>query len=389
VVDTRATVRPSVRFVLVVWAASRALWLAVGALAPALVDDAVAGTRRPPAGALSDWAHWDGAWYLALAGDGYGQVGAEGAAFYPAYPLAVRAVGWLVGAPAPAGVVVSSAALLCALLALFAVAREHAGEAAARWSVVALALFPTSFFLGAVYTEALFLAFALGAWWAARVRGDLLLAAALAAGAALTRNVGVLLVVPLALEWRRRGGSFAVPRAAALLAPVAALGAFALYLGHVFGDPALLVTAAQGVWERSFSFPVATVVDSVRAANGAWPAVPEVFAGTGTAASFTAAHLWNLAALALAAGLLWAGRRLVPAGLTAYAGVVVALPVLTPSPGLLLWSTPRYVLSAFPLFITLGAVLAARPRWAPVWIAAGAAFGAVLCALFVTWRWVA
>ena len=143
------------------------------------------------------------------------------------------------------------------------------------------------------------------------------------------------------------------------------------------------------MWERSLSFPVATVVDSVRAANGAWPAVPEVFAGTGTVASFTASHLWNLGALALAVALLWAGRRVVPAGLTAYAGVVVALPVLTPSPGLLLWSTPRYVLSAFPLFITLGAVLAARPRTAPLWLAASAAFGAVLCALFVTWRWVA
>ena len=263
------------------------------------------------------------------------------------------------------------------------------GERAARWSVVALAFFPTSFFLGAVYTESLFLAFALGAWWAARVRRDLVLAGLLAAGAAVTRNVGVLLIVPLMLEWRRQGGSFAAPQVAALLAPVVALGCFALFLGRTFGDPALLVTAAQGVWERSFAFPVATVVDSVRAANGAWPAVPEVFVGSGTEASFAASHIWNLAALAPRGGAAVGRRRLVPAGLTAYAGVVVALPVLTPSPGLLLWSTPRYVLSAFPLFIVLGAVLAARPRSAPVWMAASAAAGAVLCALFVTFRWVA
>lgn len=376
------------RFVLCVWAVSRVFWLLVGAAAPGLVADADAGARLPPDRALSDWAHWDGAWYLDLAGDGYTATGEEGAAFYPAYPLVVRLASVALS-PAVAGVAVSSLALLAALLALRSVAAAEAGDRAARWSVLALAFFPTSFFLGAVYTEALFLALALGAWWAVRVRRDVVLAGLLAAGAALTRNVGVVLVVPLLLEWRRQGGALVAPRAAALLAPVLALAGFAAYLGATFGDPALLVTAAQGVWERSLSFPVATVVDSVRAANGAWPAVPEVFTGTGTLASFTASHLWNLAALALAISLLWTGRRLLPAGLTAYASVVVALPVLTPSPGLLLWSTPRYVLSAFPLFITLGAVLAARPRAAPLWLAAGATFGAVLCALFVTWRWVA
>ena len=268
----------------------------------------------PPEGALSDWAHWDGAWYLGLAADGYGGDRRRERRVLPRLSAAScgprhgcsaarrRSRAWWCRA----------LALLAALLALHAVAREHAGAAAARWSVVALALFPTSFFLGAVYTEALFLAFALGAWWAMRVRRDLVLACVLAAGAALSRNVGVVLVVPLALEWRRQGGSLLVPRAAALLAPVLALAAFATYLGTTFGDPALLVTAAQGVWDRSLAFPVATVVDSVQAANGAWPAVPHLFAGTGTVASFTASHLWNLGALVLAGGLLWAGRRIVP-----------------------------------------------------------------------------
>ena len=39
-----------------------------------------------------------------------------------------------------------------------------------------LAVFPTSFFFNAVYTESLFLALSAGSIWALRVRRDLLLA---------------------------------------------------------------------------------------------------------------------------------------------------------------------------------------------------------------------
>jgi hypothetical protein len=49
---------------------------------------------------------------------------------------------------------------------------------------------------------------------------------------------------------------------------------------------------------------------------------------------------------------------------------------------------PRYVLVAFPLFIVLGVLLRDR-RLLGGWLILSAAFSLVLCALFVTWRFVA
>jgi hypothetical protein len=49
---------------------------------------------------------------------------------------------------------------------------------------------------------------------------------------------------------------------------------------------------------------------------------------------------------------------------------------------------PRYVLVAFPLFVVLGVLLEER-RILGIWLTLSAASSLVLCALFVTWRFVA
>src|SRR5919112_419667 len=103
------------------------------------------------------------------------------------------------------GVLISLLALPFALYFVYRIAEEGWGTRVAQGTVLALAFFPTSYFLNAVYTESLFLALSAGSLWAARVRKDLLLACALAAFATATRNVGVFLIVPLAYEWLRGG----------------------------------------------------------------------------------------------------------------------------------------------------------------------------------------
>ena len=56
-------------------------------------------------------------------------------------------------------------------------------------AVLCLALFPTGFYLNAVYPEALFLALSLGAVWAAQVRRNLVLACVLAGPLAVAAAV--------------------------------------------------------------------------------------------------------------------------------------------------------------------------------------------------------
>src|SRR5919107_1601529 len=151
--------------------------MGAGALAATYLPGAEpAGDPLEPAGFLNYWAHWDGAWYSEIAAQGYGSRAPESTAFFPLYPLLVRAGSSLGGGPAVWGVLIS---LLCVAFALYFVYRiaEYVYDAgAARASTLALAFFPTSFFLNAVYTEALFLTLTAGAVWAARVRGNLLLA---------------------------------------------------------------------------------------------------------------------------------------------------------------------------------------------------------------------
>jgi hypothetical protein len=53
-----------------------------------------------------------------------------------------------------------------------------------------------------------------------------------------------------------------------------------------------------------------------------------------------------------------------------------------------LMGLPRYVLVAFPLFIVLGVLLETR-RLLGGWLVLSAAASLVLCALFVSWRFVA
>jgi hypothetical protein len=63
---------------------------------------------------------------------------------------------------------------------IYEVAREGWGERVAKGTILALAFFPTTFFLNAAYTESLFLALSAGSLWAMRVKGNLLFACILA-----------------------------------------------------------------------------------------------------------------------------------------------------------------------------------------------------------------
>src|SRR5207245_1036213 len=86
---------------------------------------------------------------------------------------------------------------------LHRLAAVDAGARTAPWTVLAVALFPTGFFLLAPYTESLFLAFSAGTFVA--LRADRPWLAGLAAvGASFTRPLGFVLAIPIAVYAIRR-----------------------------------------------------------------------------------------------------------------------------------------------------------------------------------------
>ena len=385
--------RPAWAFVLAVFFFSRLLFVGAGALAAALLPQAdPAGDPLGPGGFLGYWANWDGAWYAEIATEGYGERAPASTAFFPLYPLLVKLGTVVGGGPALWGVLISLASTLFALFFVYRTAERLYDARAARAATLCLAFFPTAFFLNAVYTEALFLALTSGALWAALVRRDFLLAGLLGALAAATRNVGVLLLVPLLLEWVRHRREFGWRGVLGMALVPAGLVAYAAYLGARFGDPLVFARQQGDYWNREVSGPLATLGDAWTAAGIGVGYVLDpatLFLGTDATPALEASNVLNLVFLVFFLGVALAGLFVLPPGLSVYAAALVLLPVLTPSPRFPLMSLPRFVLGAFPVFLVLGYLLS-RYRWTlATWLLLSGGLGVALTALFVTWRWVA
>lgn len=379
------------REVLLIWGASRVFFLGVGALGHAFVSRAdPLGTYREPPGALGYWANWDGAWFAHIAQHGYDTASAT--AFFPLYPIVVRGVTYLGPGPALAGVLVSSAAALAALFFVYELGAHWRDVRVARAATVALAFFPTAFYLNAVYSESLFLALTAGSVWALYVRRDLLLAGILGYLAAVTRNVGVALAIPLALEWIRHRRELGRLSLVGVAGPPLGLAAYAFYLWKGTRQPLLFAVAYKATWGRTTTDPLVTVWHGwQKAGEGlAYLVHPgRVFGTTSANPPFPLSNTLNFAFLVVMLVLLVVALVKLPLPGGLYAIPVALGPLLLPGPQVPLIGLPRYALEPFPIFIALGIVLARSRVALAAWLAASLALGTLMTLEFVSWRWVA
>jgi mannosyltransferase PIG-V len=341
------------------------------------------------------WARWDSVWFLRIAEHGYGSAEEATAAFYPLYPLLVGALGRvLLGHYVLAGVLISLAATLGAFVLLYRLAEPKLGAEGARRAVLYLAVFPFAVFLGAVYSEALFLFLALAAFVLAE-RGSFLGAGAAAGLAWLTRPLGVALLPALALlAWR-------TPRRRdALLRLAAAPALFALYplwLWWRIGDPWAFL-GAEDVWGRHLSWagPLGGLWDGLRAG---WAGVRQLASGSDSTRYWSAVqdadpdrvaavNLQQLAFFVLFAALTVVVWRRFGAAYGLFAAVSLAIPLSLPGERWPLLSMPRFGLVIFPLFLALAA-LGARPRVHAAVVVVSAVLLGIVCAQWALWQWVA
>lgn len=164
---------------------------------------------------------WDSEYYLAIAVGGYDDPATDlvrgtrdgitkSYAFLPFYPLLIRLFMFplnLLGITAIAtatlaGVLVSALGTLGAMYALYGLTKDSMGDDGGLRAAFYLIIFPTGFFLLQVYTEGLFVGLVFGCL-AMLKRRQWLYAALLAAGATLTRAVGVVIIIPMLIEWLR------------------------------------------------------------------------------------------------------------------------------------------------------------------------------------------
>jgi hypothetical protein len=351
--------------------------IALGCICAASAGICILAPERVDAGGAIDLPHlipvralaqWDANWYASIAQDGYwyrGTAEASPVAFFPGYPLVIRGLLSLGLNRYMGGVLLS---LLCGLAALFFFARWEAtlrsrlDLAPGTTGALVLCLYPFAFYLyGVMYSDGLFLLLAIAAFYALEKERPVL-AALLGAVSTFCRPVAPAMVVGLlvrSIELRRRAGA---PVRWVDLAPAAAGLGFAAYAGflfHSFGDAFAFahVQAAPG-WDQPPGWQT-------------WAKVYWFKTMFPRVAPLVAVRLGGHALVTLAAlGLVVPTWRRLGAGYGLYCLIGIALPAISSKD---FHSLGRYVISAFPIFLTVGLMLEERPRVRRAWLAASAA----------------
>ncbi len=375
------------RYALLPYLSTRFILLIVGLLAnfylmPLIIANPVLPSHATymqfPQALWLMWQRFDSGYYLSLARHGYGPASTlhnhANWVFYPLYPMLIAGVGFVFGGSSTAfslaGLLVANLAAIIAIVYFYLLVNNEYGQKVAARAVLYLSLFPMSFYLSAIYTEALFLALALAciyharrrSWWIAGLCGGL---------AALTRSQGIALIVPVAWEYLRVTSERYVPlpaqwpprlsergrlwlrsywqglwRAAhdlqnwltglALCLIPAGLFAFMLYAWIKTGDLLATFHADAWGWGRQLAYPWRLLLYSLR-----HPSVGDPLN-------------WNFWLLNIVLAFIflgftvWAFRRL-PAIYALYTAVMVLLPLSAN----LLNSIGRLYLVVFPAFILL------------------------------------
>ncbi len=227
----------------------------------------VARIKEHGGGLLDTLTQSDGVWYRGIAEHGY-QAQADGkaplsTAFFPFYPILIRAGTWSGLDYQLASVFISNLALLgAAILFSRTVQLEYKNEIIARHSVAFLMFGAPSFFFSAGQAEGIFLFFSIAAF-AAALRQKWLWASLAGICLSATRPTGFLIVLPLLVEylaqWRQAGGSIkSLIRARVFWLALVPVGAafYVLYCQVMFGDGLAYAHAQSSVaWDRGFTMP--------------------------------------------------------------------------------------------------------------------------------------
>lgn len=292
---------------------------------------------------------WDGHWYLDVVRDGYPHQIMENvtyfvpdarAAFFPLYPMIVRAIDWVV----PGGPVSIALLLNFVLGAVFVgivgtIARNLFDARTAEKAMIIAALFPGSFVLSWAYSEAVLLTVA-GLCFLALARRSWLIAGILAAlgtaarpnGLALVAACGVASLVAISRdrEWR----SLVAP----LLAPVGFVGFMGFLRWHTDEDWAWFRVQREA-WKEGTSFGATAVQRTLDFFVNPFSSPTSVL----TAATVVA-MVW---------ALLLARRHKIPLMYHAYS-VSVLLLMLAPAT---VTARPRFLFTAFPLLFPVARAL--------------------------------
>ena len=350
---------------------------------PALITSG-GDAERPYFAPVRALSRWDAGWYISIARNGYwykGSTEQSSVAYFPGYPLTIRALSFLGLNRYLAG------ELLSLLFGLAAVGVFSAWEKKLRGrlkvpegntATLLLMFYPLFFyFYGVIYADGLALLLTICAFLALE-EDHPVLATAFGALATACRPIAPALVIGLlarSLELRRRGG---LPiRIVDWVPAFAALG-FIAWLGFLklTFDDAFAFTHVQSApgWDQTPGWHTWLKVAFFKTL---FPRVAPM-----VAVRLVGHALASLIGLALC---LPTWRKL-GVGYGLYCFLAIALPALSSKD---FQSLGRYVIAAFPLFLIVGLWLEPKPRLRRVWLAVSALLMLILAFEFGAGAYVA
>jgi len=374
---SRSFVPPQVReffrgtgIVFIAFFGSRFLIVGIILLAKMIISP---GHAWIPGGLRTMLTQWDGMWYLDIARHGYFARYETRAniSFFPFYPILVKLVSFIFHDFRVAALIVSNTCFLFAAILLQKLIKvDYPDEKVNRAAIMFLMFGPASFFYSCAYTESTFLLLAVSAFLAA-VRGHWLVAGLCGMCLSVTRNVGLLLTLPLFIEyvrqnWDTKRGLRSLIHARVLLLGLIPLGlGLFLFYGYVVSKDPIAFVHGHGAWGRKFVSPVQTF-QSMKVFPPFYNAyhLSVLIVGLGV---FAAAFIYKLRL----SYLVWSA-------------MLITLYLCSNS----LEAIPRYLSVVFPLWITAG-LLVRRFEWSyEVALASSAALLSLCTALFASGYWI-
>lgn len=301
------------------------------------------------------WSNFDGIHYLSIAKNGYAQYEQ---AFFPFYPLLIS---WLSpffgGSLLLAAMVISNVCFIGVLVLLWKIVHvvfktEHKKirEEYAKRVIIAVVVFPTSYYFGSVYTESLFVLLVLSSFYGL-YQNSRLMFAFYAAIASATRLIGSLLLVPVGLI------------------------SYMFYLYRTTGD-ALFFIHAQPAFGANRSGDELVILPQVL-----WRYAKIFYHVSPSNYDYWIAVL-EISIFAGVLILLWKSwRMMIPRTWIYYSLAAIIVPTLTGT----LSSMPRYVLVCFPLFFVIATC---DPRYRRFIYIGSYMLLVLLTMLFVQGHWV-
>lgn len=278
-------------------------------------------------------ANWDGGHFLGIAEFGYSKDYQY--AFFPLYPLTIKALTNITGNYLVSALLISLVSSFLALHLLYNLVLLDFNKKIAEKVILALLFFPTSFYFLTAYSEGLFFLLTLATFYFLR-KNNLLLATVAVSLASATRLVGLVVVFSYFLEIQTRG--FSKKNWFVFLAPLGFI-IYGWYLYNRMGDPFYFVTAEK-YWQRSLAIPGLSFWESLKQLSS-WG-----FFGV----NFNV--FLDLLFAIFGLGFAIRSFRFLPPAYSVYSLISLALPIFTPT----LSSMPRFILIVFPIFILISLI---------------------------------